>query len=103
MGHTLSDQAGNAVKKSEKKEVKKTRTDAEVFCDIDVLLTAGLSVPPLDIRLLLTRYTELKTKSETVAVEYHATEVPATLPSHSGSVLRIVESNPVISSDSGIE
>ena len=59
MGHALGDQAGNAVKKSEKKEAKKNRTDAEIFDGIDKLLHDGLSVPPLDVRLLLTRYNEL--------------------------------------------
>ena len=59
MGHALGDQAGNAVKKSEKKEEKKARTDEEVFRDILNLLNAGLSIPPLDIRLLLTRYNEM--------------------------------------------
>lgn len=59
MGHSVSDAAAASVKKSEKKEAKKARTDEEIFRDIDVLLTAGLSVPPLDIRLLLTRHNEL--------------------------------------------
>jgi hypothetical protein len=61
MGHALGDQAGNAVKKSEKKEAMKNRTDAEIFHGIDRLLHDGLSVPPLDIRLLLTRYNEVST------------------------------------------
>jgi hypothetical protein len=59
MGHSVSDAAAASVKKSEKKEAKKNRTDAEIFDGIDKLLHDGLSVPPLDIRLLLTRYNEL--------------------------------------------
>jgi hypothetical protein len=69
MGHALGDQAGNAVKKSEKKEAMKNRTDAEIFHGIDRLLHDGLSVPPLDIRLLLTRYNELLEKALAAAAE----------------------------------
>lgn len=100
MGHSVSDAAAASVKKSEKKEAKKNRTDQEIFHDIDGLLTAGLSVPPLDTRLLLTRYNELLDKvvgeaavklGENInAVEFHAAEVPATLPPHSGATLRVI-------------
>ena len=61
MGHSVSDAAAASVKKSEKKEAMKNRTDAEIFHGIDRLLHDGLSVPPLDIRLLLTRYNEVST------------------------------------------
>jgi hypothetical protein len=60
MGHTVSDAAARSVKKGEKQAEKAARTDAQIFVDVEKLLDAYLSVPPADIRLLLTRYKELK-------------------------------------------
>ena len=96
MGHALGDQAGNAVKKSEKKEAKKNRTDAEIFDGIDKLLHDGLSVPPLDIRLLLTRYNELLEKALAAAAEELGKSAGDysnfVLPSDSPLQIRIIDS-----------
>lgn len=60
MGHSVSNAAERAVNKSVKAEAVKARTDEQVFRDMERNLDASLSVPPLDIRLLLKRYREMQ-------------------------------------------
>jgi hypothetical protein len=64
MGHNVGKAADNAVEKSKKKEAVKNRTEGEIVRDIELNLNAGLSVVPLDIRLLLNRYKELKEEKD---------------------------------------
>lgn len=69
MGHALGDQADAAVKKSKKKEEAKNRSEAEIIRDIELNLNAGLSVVPLDIRLLLNRYKEFRAQLDSMTNE----------------------------------
>jgi len=91
MGHSVGDAADRATKKSQPKSEKKVRTEEQIFADIEKNLDASLSVPPLDIRLLLTRFKEIQAilnraidpvieqvaKELTTSVEKITTEVPS--------------------------
>lgn len=89
MGHSVGNAAERAVSKSVKAEAVKARTDEQIFRDMERNLDASLSVPPLDIRLLLKRYCELATASKTVAQIQDETivEYPVPLPPHVGETV----------------
>jgi hypothetical protein len=58
MGHTVGEQAGRSVKKSEKTRLLE-RTPEQIIKDIRANLAAKLAVTPGDTLFLLTKYDEL--------------------------------------------
>jgi hypothetical protein len=75
MGHTVGEQAGRSVKKSEKTKLAE-RTPQEIIKSIRNLLDAKLAVTPDDTRFLLTKYDEAIVLGEALVASKWVDAVP---------------------------
>lgn len=75
MGHTVGEQAGRSVKKSEKTRLLE-RTPEQIIKDIRNNLSAKLAVTPDDVKFLLGKYDEAVTLGEALVASKWVDAVP---------------------------